>query len=90
MKNCKKALSIAMLPESPYKDYTKSGNLPSGMVHDDYLKFVRLKMYDVLVNNTTGGKVISLEKTNDTADDDACCDSRTMPDTWFFPGFLCL
>ncbi len=88
MKNYKKALSIAMLPESRYKDYTKSGNLSSGMVYDDYLKFVRLKMYNILVNNTIGVEVISLEKTNDTPDEDARCESRTMPDTRFFPGFF--
>ena len=89
MKNCKKALSITMSPESPYKDYTKTGNLPSGMVHDDYLKFVRLKMYDILVNSTACGKVIAVETTINT-EDDTHCDPRTMPDTWFFPGFFVL
>ncbi|KAI2498217.1 hypothetical protein MHU86_16299 [Fragilaria crotonensis] len=59
------------------------------MVHDDYLKFVRLKMYDILVNSTTGGKVIAVETTMNTEDEDTRCDSRTsMHDTWFFPGFF--
>lgn len=55
LKNCKKALSIAMSPESPYKDYTKKGNLPSGMVHSDYLMYVREKMYDMLINRPATG-----------------------------------
>ena len=66
MKNCKKAMStIAMSSESPYKDYTKNGNLPSGMVHDDYLMYVRLKMYDVLVNNSAGGDVTCINDGDD-------------------------
>ena len=48
VKNGKKALACVMAPDSPYKDYIKTGNLPSGMNHDDYLQFVREKMYFVL------------------------------------------
>ena len=48
VKNGKKALSCVMAPDSPYKDYIRTGNLPSGMNHDDYLQFVREKMYFVL------------------------------------------
>lgn len=44
-------------------------------------------LYDILVNSTTGGEVIAVETTMNT-EDDTRCDSRTMPDTWFFPGFL--
>ena len=101
MKNCKKALSIARSSESPYKDYTKTGNLPSGMVHDDYLTYVRLQMYDALVNNIAGGDVTTCI---DDGDDAVPCSStststnegsrgvaaRIMPDTWFFPGFFVL
>ena len=38
-----------MLKHSPYGDYyARTRNLPSGMVHDDYLQYVREKMYVVL------------------------------------------
>jgi hypothetical protein len=37
-----------MAQDSPYKDYVKTGNLPSGMNHDDYLQFVREKMFALL------------------------------------------
>lgn len=47
-KNGKKALSCVMARDSPYKDYVKTGNLPSGMNHDDYLQFVREKMFVAL------------------------------------------
>ena len=99
MKNCKKALSIAMSSESPYKDYTKNRNLPSGMVQDDYLMYIRLKMYDALVNNSAGSDVMCVD---DAGDDTAPCSASSittnegsrgaitciMPDTWFFPGFF--
>jgi hypothetical protein len=39
VKNGKKALACVMAQDSPYKDYVKTGNLPSGMNHDDYLQF---------------------------------------------------
>ncbi|KAI2506296.1 hypothetical protein MHU86_8126 [Fragilaria crotonensis] len=48
VKNGKKALACVMAPDSPYKDYIKTGNLPSGMTHDDYLQFVRERMYFVM------------------------------------------
>ncbi len=48
VKNGKKALACVMAPDSPYKDYIKMGNLPSGMNHDDNLQFVREKMYFAL------------------------------------------
>lgn len=48
-KNCKKALACVMSKHSPYKDYARTRNLPSGMVHDDYnLQYVREKTYVVL------------------------------------------
>lgn len=98
MKNCKKALSAAMSPESPYKDYTKSGNLPSGMVHDDYLKYIRLKMYDILVNSAVGDITCIDDDDNDavpvtangSSTKSGTDNSRIMPETWFFPGFLSL
>jgi hypothetical protein len=122
LKNCKKALSIAMSPESPYKDYTKKGNLPSGMVHSDYLKYVREKMYEMLQKRAVAAEVSCVDA--DDATDPAIKDLAgtdapaatifvadavpgttntnsisgnvsmptmvlpTMPDTWFFPGYL--
>ena len=47
-KNGKKALSCVMAQDSPYKDYVKTGNLPSGMNHDDYLQFVCEKIFALL------------------------------------------
>ncbi len=40
----RKALACIMAADSPYKDYVKTGNLPSGMNHDDYLQFACEKM----------------------------------------------
>ena len=95
MKNCKKALSIALSTENPYKDYTKSGNLPSRMVHDDYLKYIRLRMYDILVNSAGGDITCVDEDDNDaipvtTNGSNPKCgsdNSLIMPETWFFRVF---
>jgi hypothetical protein len=100
MKNCKKALSITVSSESPYKDYIKNGNLPSGMVHNDYLTYVRLKMFDILVNNA-GGDVTCIDDEDDVPPTSMSNEGTTvikgsggtttmriMPDTWFFPGFF--
>ena len=48
VKNGKKALSCVMAQDSPYRDYVKTGNLPSGMNHDDYLQLVHEKMFAAL------------------------------------------
>ena len=37
-----------MAQDSPYKEYVRTGNLPSGMNHSDYLQFVREKMFIAL------------------------------------------
>ncbi len=37
-----------MAQDSPYKGNIKTGNLPSGMNQDDYLQFIREKMYFAL------------------------------------------
>ena len=47
-KNGMKALACVMSRNSPYRDYARTGNLPSGMVHEDYLQYVREQMYIVL------------------------------------------
>lgn len=51
LKNCKKALSVVMAPNSPYKNYIGTGNLPSGMAFEDYLMFVRKGMFKMLVED---------------------------------------
>jgi hypothetical protein len=48
VKNGKKALSIVMHAESPYRDHVSTGNLPSGMTLDDYYLFVRQGMYELM------------------------------------------
>ncbi len=47
-KNGKKALACVMAQDSPYKEYVRTGNLPSGMNHGDYLQFVREKKFFAL------------------------------------------
>jgi hypothetical protein len=37
-----------MSKHNPYSDYARTGNLPSGVVHDDYLQYIWEKMYVVL------------------------------------------
>jgi len=37
-----------MAYDSPYKEYVQNGNLPTGMIHGDYLQFVREKMFIAL------------------------------------------
>jgi hypothetical protein len=48
VKNGKKALSIVMHAESPYRDHVSTGNLPSGMTLDDYYLFVCQGMYELM------------------------------------------
>ena len=48
VKNGKKALSIVMHADSPYRAHVATGNLPSGMNLDDYYLYVRQGMYDLL------------------------------------------
>ena len=49
LKNCKKALALVLRHNSPYKSYASTGLLPSGMCHDDYLLYIRQKMYLALL-----------------------------------------
>ncbi len=48
VKNGKKALSIVMHAESPYRDHVSTGDLPSGMTLDDYYLFVRQGIYELM------------------------------------------
>lgn len=54
LKNCKKALAIVSRHDSPYKAYMSSGLLPSGMCLDDYLLYIRQKMYVALLPPSIG------------------------------------
>jgi hypothetical protein len=48
-KNGEKTLACAVMSKHyPYRDYARTGNLPSGMVHDDYIQYVRETIYVVL------------------------------------------
>ena len=47
-KNCKKALACVVPKHSPYRDYARTRNLTSGMVHDDYLQYVQERIYVML------------------------------------------
>ncbi len=88
MMNCKKALSIAMSSESPYKGYTKNGNLPSGMVHDDYLmmsSFTIVPAVTLLVS--TMAKMPPPSSSSTTYEDSRALITHIMPETWFFPAF---
>ena len=55
LRNCKKALSIVMAPNSPYKDYIGTGYLPSGMGFEDYLFFVRKRYGQDASSGCRGG-----------------------------------
>ena len=49
LKNCKKALTFLHHRDSPYKNWTSDGCLPSWMYREDYLLYVRKKMYVALL-----------------------------------------
>jgi hypothetical protein len=67
-KNGKKALACVMLKNSPYiRDYARTGNLPSGMVHDDYLQYVREQMYIVLNPDAAAIGVGVVSSSSDTS-----------------------
>ena len=98
-KNCRKALSYVIAEESPYMDFLHSGNLPSGMQFEDYLLYVRQKMWDDGQNDPCTGGDESEERrvvadVNDDPDKNTRDDSQRMkivlmmPSTWFFPGFI--
>jgi hypothetical protein len=49
LKNCKAALAFVHHRDSPYKYWTSDGCLPSWMDREDYLLYVRKKMYVALL-----------------------------------------
>lgn len=94
LKNGKKALSLVMHAKSPYRAYTATGNLPSGLSIEDYYLYVRQKMF-LLLNPPSsvpvepempvaGGEGVLLDNIDMTADPDV----SPMPDSWVFPGFI--
>ncbi len=94
-KNYRKALSHVMDEECLYKDFLQSGNLPSGMRFEDYLVYVRQKMWEDGQNDPTGGEeqqvLVADGKDNPdkmNATDDSQKIGIMMPSTWFFPGFI--
>lgn len=87
MRNGKKALSIVMAPNSPYKDFVKTGNLPSGMVHKDYLLYIRREMYKLLVSSA-GDTMVLDESSATAADINENSGNDCMPAVWYFPGYI--
>jgi hypothetical protein len=82
-KNCRKALSYVMAEESPCKDFLHSGNLPSGMRFEDYLLYVRQKMWEDGQNDPSTGGNESEERrvvadVNDNPDKNTRDDSQRM------------
>lgn len=91
VKNGKKALSIVMHAESPYRDHCSTGNLPSGMTLDDYYLFVREGMYKLLHPAVTcagpSSEEPQVEEANDTSRE-SVLSVIVMPDSWIFTGFI--
>ena len=99
MKNCKKALSIVLSKDSPFKE----GQLPpSGMNYFDYLQYVREKMYIMLKGrpvfvDDNEYAVVQEDDDDDTPTTDGAAtstnaeednESDAMPETYVFRGFF--
>ncbi len=65
LKNYKNAL-LVVVPNSLFKDYNGTGNLPSGMAFDDYLMFVRKGVLKMLVKDLVVVVVTSRSTTSTT------------------------
>lgn len=90
LKNCKKALALVLRHDSPYKSFASTGLLPSGMCRDDYLLFVRQKMYVALLPTspvTTVDDSNAAACANDSKKSDDLIHT-SMPDNYLFPGYL--
>ena len=87
-KNGKKALALVL--QSEYSEYVKTGLPPSGKTYDDYLLFIREAMFQELSSSS----VIDIEDDDDKSaaasgeDDAAVPDTKSMKESWFFHGFL--
>jgi hypothetical protein len=84
-KNGKKALAIVMASE--YAETTKTGLMPSGKCYEDYLLFVREKMFielgTAVVEDEDDEVVSTLSGT-----DGNTSTSIGMKDNWIFPGYI--
>lgn len=95
-KNGKKAL--AMLYQSEYADYARTGVPPSGKSYDDYLVFIREQMFkelstsiiDVDDDDDNGSSDGINEKSNTEDDEKGSADKNDnrMKENWIFPGFI--
>ena len=97
--NCKKALAICVSKDSPYRGF--DGTFPSGTNRDDYLLWIRKKMY--LLEKSV--KVTILDDDDDAESNDVECDDagsdgaasvcsnseeydEEMPSDTYFKGFF--
>ena len=92
-KNGKKALACVMSQDSPYREYVRTGNLPSGMNHGDYLQFVRDKMYIALNSSKVDSSddFVAADDVGDDGNDDDVLTSRVRDDgrkNGIFPGYI--
>jgi hypothetical protein len=98
LKNCKKALAIILRHDSPYKSCALTGILPSGMCFEDYLLFLRQKMFSELLKSIRSSELVVEEETTEevtttttttTTDNGGdVSTTTTMPENWMFPGFI--
>ena len=96
--NCKKALAIILCHDSPYKSCALTGILPSGMCFEDYLLFLRQKMFSELLKSIRSSELVVEEETTEevtttttttTTDNGGdVSTTTTMPENWMFPGFI--
>jgi len=98
--NCKKALSLVLWHDSPYKGAVATGVLPSGSNIEDYYLWVRQQMYKLLPDDekakikrsaskmTNEGLVVDIDGANNF---DGELDNQIndeMPDGYTFIGFI--
>ena len=61
VRNCKKAPTIVICHNSPYKACATTGMLPSGMSFEDYLHFVRKEMYTELRVSVRSSELVEVD-----------------------------
>ncbi|KAI2492691.1 hypothetical protein MHU86_21839 [Fragilaria crotonensis] len=103
IKNCQMALDIVLRHDSPYKSCALTGILPPGMCFENYLLFVRQKMFIELMMPHRSSELVEVEQTTDeittttatpmtttTDSSDAVplIATSIMPENWMFPGFI--
>lgn len=91
-KNGKKALALVL--QSEYAEYAKTGLPPSGRTYDDYLLFIREAMFKELSNATIDIEDDEEEDISSTGggDDGKVStdenEKNVMKDSWMFPGYI--